>query len=138
MIDAMRLGHLDQVALITPRPGLDVHVLAGIDVRLYPERGLDVGAAWFRGLPLAWISPVGEGGAEATVWGEAWGGGLVTTCGSRILETGGIARLPKGIPHALRNPSTPPPRSTTGGTRPTGPAPSRSASGSTSARRTPA
>ncbi|MGH3077065.1 MAG: DUF4432 family protein [Gaiellaceae bacterium] len=81
MIDAMRLGHLDQVALVTRRPGVDVHVLAGIDVRLYPDRGLDVGAAWFRGLPLAWISPVGEGGAEAAAWSDAWGGGLVTTCG---------------------------------------------------------
>ena len=30
--------------------------------------------------------------------------------GSRILETGGIARLPKVIPHALRNPSTTPSR----------------------------
>ena len=30
--------------------------------------------------------------------------------GSRILETGGIARLPKGIPHAIRNPSTTPSR----------------------------
>lgn len=29
---------------------------------------------------------------------------------SRILETGGIARLPKGIPHAIRNPSTTPSR----------------------------
>ena len=30
--------------------------------------------------------------------------------GSRILETGGIARLPKGIPHAIRNPSQTPSR----------------------------
>jgi uncharacterized protein DUF4432 len=76
-----RLGHLDQVALATERPAIDVHVLRGIELRLHPRRGLDVGAAWFRGLPLAWIAPAGEGGAEAAGWRDAWGGGLVTTCG---------------------------------------------------------
>lgn len=99
MIDAMRVGHLDQVAPVTGRPAVDVHVLAGIDVRLYSDRGLDVGAAWFRGLPLAWISPIGEGGAEATAWGESWGGGLVTTCG---LENVGAPS--KGAGHALEGP----------------------------------
>jgi Domain of unknown function (DUF4432) len=53
----------------------------GIDLRLHPDRGLDVGAAWFRGRSLAWISPVGEGGAASSDWRQAWGGGLVTTCG---------------------------------------------------------
>jgi uncharacterized protein DUF4432 len=76
-----RLGHLDQVALCTDWPAIDVHVLRGIELRLHPRRGLDVGAAWFRGLPLAWIAAAGEGGAEAASWRDAWGGGLVTTCG---------------------------------------------------------
>jgi quercetin dioxygenase-like cupin family protein len=30
--------------------------------------------------------------------------------GRHVLEVGGVARLPKGIPHALRNPSTAPSR----------------------------
>jgi Domain of unknown function (DUF4432) len=76
-----RLGHLDQVALATERPAIDVHVLRGIELRVHPRRALDVGAAWFRGLPLAWIAAAGEGGAEAAGWRDAWGGGLVTTCG---------------------------------------------------------
>jgi hypothetical protein len=76
-----RLGHLDQVALATERPAIDARVLDGIELRVHPRRGLDVGAAWFRGLPLAWIAPAGEGGADAADWREAWGGGLVTTCG---------------------------------------------------------
>jgi len=58
-----------------------VRVDRGIDLRLHPDRGLDIGAAWFRGRSLAWISPVGEGGAASSDWREAWGGGLVTTCG---------------------------------------------------------
>jgi hypothetical protein len=66
---------------------LDVRVAGGIDLRILPDRGFDIGAAWFRGLPLAWISAVGESapldhprGAE---WNDAFGGGLVTTCGLR-------------------------------------------------------
>ncbi len=64
-----------------------MRVWGGIDLRLLPDRGLDIGAAWFRGTPLAWISQAGEQGpprAEDLVdraWGDAWGGGLVTTCG---------------------------------------------------------
>jgi Domain of unknown function (DUF4432) len=76
-----RLGHLDQVALATDRPAIDAHVLAGIELRVYPDRGLDLGAASFRGVPLAWIAPAGEGGADSADWRAAWGGGLLTTCG---------------------------------------------------------
>ena len=81
MIAEQRVGHIDQVALATERPGIDVRVRGGIELRIHPRRGLDIGAAWFRGNPLAWIGPAGEGGSEADDWREAWGGGLVTTCG---------------------------------------------------------
>jgi Domain of unknown function (DUF4432) len=80
-VDEGRLGHLDQIALATEKPAIDVRVLRGIELRIHPRRGLDVGAAWFRGLPLVWIAPAGEGGTEAAEWRDAWGGGLVTTCG---------------------------------------------------------
>jgi hypothetical protein len=81
VIPTERIGHVDQVALVTRRPAVDIRVCRGIDLRVYPNRGLDIGAAWFRGFPLAWISNVGEGGAETQDWREAWGGGLLTTCG---------------------------------------------------------
>jgi Domain of unknown function (DUF4432) len=81
MIALERLGHLDQVALATDRPAIDVHVYRGIDLRIHPDRGLDIGAAWFQGFPLAWIAGAGEGGADGDEWRSAWGGGLVTTCG---------------------------------------------------------
>jgi Domain of unknown function (DUF4432) len=81
VIDPDRLGHLDQVVLATERPALDVRVAHGLSLRINPHRGLDLGAAWFRGMPIAWVGPAGEGGADADDWRAAWGGGLVTTCG---------------------------------------------------------
>jgi Domain of unknown function (DUF4432) len=97
MIEPDKLPNLDQIATATqsivgdgPATGLraiDMRVWNGIDARLLPDRGLDVGAAWFLGVPLAWISQTGEGPAlppeELTErrWIDAWQGGLVTTCG---------------------------------------------------------
>jgi hypothetical protein len=81
MIASGRVGHPDQISLATSRPAIDLRVPQGIELRVYPERGLDPGAAWFRGLPLAWIAAAGEGGSDGADWRAAWGGGLVTTCG---------------------------------------------------------
>jgi len=60
---------------------LDLRVWNGIDLRLLPDRGLDAGAAWHRGVPLAWISPLGERPARPDDFIGSWSGGLVTTCG---------------------------------------------------------
>ena len=66
---------------------LDLRVWGGVDIRLLPDRGLDCGAAWFAGVPLAWISAVGETAPldrpRDMDWQRAFGGGLVTTCGLR-------------------------------------------------------
>jgi galactose mutarotase-like enzyme len=59
---------------------LDVSPLS---LTLLPDRGFDVGALWYRGLPMAWISPTGfrpQGGARPD-WFAAFGGGFLTTCG---------------------------------------------------------
>jgi uncharacterized protein DUF4432 len=61
---------------------IDLRVSEGIDLRLLPDRGLDAGAAWFRGVPIAWIAPGGER-RPGSDWLRAWGGGLVSTCGLR-------------------------------------------------------
>jgi hypothetical protein len=92
-----RLGNLDQVSSVHesvvhngPSSGsraIDIRPMGGIDLRILPDRGCDIGAAWFRGVPLAWISPVGERAPFAPPAGEEWldgfGGGLLTTCGLR-------------------------------------------------------
>ncbi len=66
---------------------IDVAPLGGITVRILPDRGLDLGQAWFRGIPLAWVSTVGESPPltelDGMAWGQAFGGGLMVTCGLR-------------------------------------------------------
>lgn len=75
-------------SLVTDGPaagcrGLDLRVEDGIDLRLLPDRGLDAGDAWFRGVPLGWRSAVGETAPVDHDWIASFGGGLVTTCGLR-------------------------------------------------------
>jgi hypothetical protein len=62
-----RLGHPDQAVLVTERPAIDVRVVHGLSLRVNRRRGLDIGAAWFRGIPIAWVGPAGEGGADAWI-----------------------------------------------------------------------
>jgi hypothetical protein len=51
-----------------------------VNVRLRPDRGLDVAEAWFAGRQLAWLSGRGDVAWNGD-WTASWGGGLVTTCG---------------------------------------------------------
>ena len=66
---------------------VDVVPMNGIGVRVLPDRGLDLGQAWFAGTPLAWLSETGERAPleelRGMAWGGAFGGGLLTTCGLR-------------------------------------------------------
>lgn len=95
--DPARLASADQLVTATesvvsngPASGcraIDLRVYRGIDVRVLPDRGCDLGAAWFRGVPLSWTSAVGERAPFAPPSGEEWldafGGGLLATCGLR-------------------------------------------------------
>lgn len=97
MVDEGAIPNLDAVASMVSSMvmggaahgcrAIDIRVDRGIDLRLLPDRGLDIGAAWYAGIPLAWISAIGEA-APITApkdqdWGTAFGGGLVATCGLR-------------------------------------------------------
>ena len=61
---------------------VDVRVEDGIDVRILPDRGFDIGDAWFRGRRIAWPSPLGERRWRGD-FARSFGGGLVVTCGLR-------------------------------------------------------
>jgi hypothetical protein len=89
-----RLANLDAVCSATASRteggwrALDLRVWEGIDVRLLPDRGFDCFGAWYRGVPLAWVSAVGERGPlgrrlREDDWLQGFGGGLVATCGLR-------------------------------------------------------
>jgi len=92
-----RVANLDQLAPVVQSttatgPGrgmraIDASVVDGLSIRVLPDRGFDVGAAWFAGRPLAWLSELGErpplASLDGAAWIEAFGGGLVTTCGLR-------------------------------------------------------
>lgn len=66
---------------------IDIRAWQGIDLRILPDRGFDLGQAWFAGTPLAWVSAVGEIGPlqnpSGFEWSNAFGGGLMVTCGLR-------------------------------------------------------
>jgi hypothetical protein len=66
--------------------GVRLSVAGGFDVEVLPDRGLDLGAVSWRGMPLAWLSAAGlraPGLVEASTdgWNRGFGGGLLTTCG---------------------------------------------------------
>ena len=96
--EAFRLGQIANIESVAqsreyivqggPAHGMrvvDVRVAGGIDLRVLPDRGLDIGDAWFRGVPLAWTSAVGEHRPASPTndrkWVDTFGGGLVVTCG---------------------------------------------------------
>lgn len=99
MLDSGLVGHPDQLACTRsslsglddgqPQRALELQVIGGISARLLPDRGLDIGAAWFAGLPIGWLSRVGEvRGTGTGSWTGEFGGGLLTTCG---LQNVGLA-----------------------------------------------
>ncbi|MDQ1584255.1 MAG: hypothetical protein QOF36_2309 [Microbacteriaceae bacterium] len=70
-----------------PRQGrmIDVKLAGGLAFEVLADRGLDLGAVWWAGHPIAWRSPqplgqVNQAGAEEP-WLTRWSGGMLTTCG---------------------------------------------------------
>ena len=64
----------------------EVRTGSGLEFTVLLDRGMDIGPASYRGLPLAWISPTGFGHPaffepEGAGWLRTFGGGLLTGCG---------------------------------------------------------
>lgn len=61
---------------------IEAHNSSGLALTLLPDRGLDIWAASYKGIPLTWLS---QGSPHAPDWGRSWlalfNGGLLTTCG---------------------------------------------------------
>ncbi len=66
---------------------LELGAPGGLDIRVLPDRGLDIGAVTHEDVQLAWLSERGEAPAlpvedlSGETWRTAWIGGLLTTCG---------------------------------------------------------
>jgi hypothetical protein len=63
---------------------LDVRVAGGLHVLVLCDRGLDLGPAWYRGVPLHWASPTGVVHPAFTqdhAWLRSFHGGLMVTAG---------------------------------------------------------
>ena len=91
-----RLGRMEQLASIRrlvsdDGKGRGMRVLeinngSGLSFTIYPDRGMDIGQSYYKGIPLAWISRNQEVApqfydSEAFEWLRSWGGGLLTGCG---------------------------------------------------------
>src|SRR5918999_6338288 len=91
-----RVGRLDQVAGIEPLVlddgsargvrALRVRTGSGLSFTVLPDRGMDLGGAEYRGVPLAWLSHTGVVAPsfhepEDEGWLRSFGGGLLVTCG---------------------------------------------------------
>ena len=110
---AARVGRMEQLASIRRLVAddgqgrgmrvIEVNNGSGLAFTLYPDRGMDLGQAFFKGTPLAWVTgnlevaPAFYNGA-GNEWLRTWGGGLLTGCG--LANVGGPC-APGGEPHGL-------------------------------------
>ena len=58
-----------------------VRLAGGLAFDVRPDRGLDLGPAWWGGVPVAWRSPHRADPGPGAGWEERFLGGLVVTCG---------------------------------------------------------
>jgi hypothetical protein len=100
--DVSQLGGARLVSLAEgPESGVQVAELrtgSGLAFSVLPGRGMDIGFAEFRGMPLCWRSSTGEVAAahyeaEGDGWLRGFPGGLMVTCG---LTTAGWASSDAG------------------------------------------
>jgi len=65
--------------------GIDVWTGGGLRFTLWPDRGLDIGPAWFKDRPVSWRHPAlgtpSNFEPSGLGWLRTFGGGLMTTCG---------------------------------------------------------
>jgi Domain of unknown function (DUF4432) len=100
--DVSQLGGARLVTLAEgPESGVQVAELrtgSGLAFSVLPGRGMDIGFAEFRGMPLCWRSSTGEVAAphyesEGDGWLRGFSGGLMATCG---LTTAGWPSVDEG------------------------------------------
>ena len=71
---------------------IDLDNGSGLAFTVYPDRGMDLGEAHYKGIPLVWLSANGPVApqfyeAQGFNWLRTWSGGLLTGCG--LMNVGG-------------------------------------------------
>lgn len=82
---------------------LEVDTGNGLSYSIYPDRGMDIGQARYKGIPLSWLAcnePASPNAydPQGLSWLRSWGGGLLTGCG--LLNVGGPNTC-QNEPHGL-------------------------------------
>ncbi len=72
----------------------DFRTGSGLAFSVLLDRGMDIGPASYKGMPLAWVSPTGWGhpmyyDSQGTGWLRTFGAGLLTGCGLTYLGAAG-------------------------------------------------
>ncbi|MFC7879024.1 DUF4432 family protein [Isoptericola sp. NPDC057391] len=75
------LASVDEAVTAGGQRALVVRVAGGLSVDVLPDRGLDLGAAWWAGVPVAWRSPNPRDPGPGRDWEDRFLGGLLATCG---------------------------------------------------------
>ncbi|MFP4323182.1 MAG: aldose 1-epimerase family protein [Anaerolineales bacterium] len=61
---------------------IDVYNSSGLRFTILPDRGMDIWTAWYKELPLTWVSAGAPHRADfGSPWLRQFNGGLLTTCG---------------------------------------------------------
>jgi Domain of unknown function (DUF4432) len=87
LVDDGRVSLLEALASVdeATRPSGDralvLRLAGGLSLDVLPDRGLDIGAAWWAGVPIAWRSPHLVDPGPAGSWENRFLGGLLATCG---------------------------------------------------------
>jgi hypothetical protein len=108
-----RVGSIDQICGATRETladglgkGMDlvsVNTGGGLSYQVLPDRGMGIGAAYYDGMPICWISAAGYVAPwfydpRGTHWLDSFGGGLLTSCGMSSL---GTPSLDDGVEYGL-------------------------------------
>lgn len=75
------LASVDDVRRTDGSRVLSLRLHGGLHLDVLPDRGLDLGAAWWAGVPVAWRSPHLVDPGPGYGWEERFIGGLLATCG---------------------------------------------------------
>ncbi|MCB2175370.1 MAG: aldose 1-epimerase family protein [Actinomycetales bacterium] len=86
LIDDGRVSLPDAVATVDELTGvggrrLALRLAGGLTLDVLPDRGLDLGSAWWAGVPVAWRSPNPVDPGPPRAWEDRFLGGLLATCG---------------------------------------------------------